>query len=163
MPSPSRLHRRLANQPTELANAIAASRMLFRVGRLLRACIDEALAPFGIDMHEYLALVLIADHAIEPLRPSDLSTTLDATRTQITRLLDDLERKKLAQRLPGREDRRSFEIALTPTGRSRLREATPKVHAAYSAVWAPLGADGTRELLAQFEAVHGMLQARNTP
>ena len=57
MTQPSRLDRLLAGRPPELANAIAASRMLFRVAHLLEAHIDAALQPYGIDMREYLALV----------------------------------------------------------------------------------------------------------
>lgn len=154
MNPPSRLDRLLAGRPPELANAIAASRMLFRVAHLLQERIDEALAPFGIDMREYLALVLIADDAIEPLRPSDLSTTLDATRTQVTRLLDGLEKKGLAQRLPDSADRRSLQLAQTEAGRDLLKRSAPSVHAAYQAGWAAVGTDGTSSALRVLKRMH---------
>jgi MarR family transcriptional repressor of emrRAB len=154
---PSRLDRLLKEHPPALANAIAASRFAFRLSRALEAGIDRALAPLDIGMREYLALVLIADHAIEPLRPSDLSSTLDVTRTQVTRLLDDLEQKKLVQRMPGREDRRSLSVSLTPAARVLLRRATPKVYAVYAAAWNPVGAEGTRATLACLQAAHAAL------
>jgi MarR family transcriptional repressor of emrRAB len=140
-----------------LANAIAASRFAFRLARALEAGIDQALAPLDIGMREYLALVLIADHAIEPLRPSDLRSTLDVTRTQITRLLDGLEQKKLVQRIPGREDRRSLSVSLTPAARALLRRATPKVCVVYAAAWNPVGAEGTRETLTRLQVAHAAL------
>ncbi|MDM0112482.1 MarR family transcriptional regulator [Variovorax sp. J22R133] len=154
MSRPSRLDRLLSGRPPEVANAIAASRMLFRVAHLLEARIDEALKPLGIDMREYLALVLIADDAVEPVRPSDLSTTLDATRTQVTRLLDGLEKKGLAQRLPGRGDRRSLELSLTDAARDLLRRAAPSVHEGYQAGWGAIGAEGTRQSLGVLRRLH---------
>ncbi|MBS0453925.1 MAG: MarR family transcriptional regulator [Proteobacteria bacterium] len=163
MTQPSRLDRLLAGRPPELANAIAASRMLFRVAHLLEAHINSALEPFGIDMREYLALVLIADHAVEPLRPSDLGTTLDATRTQITRLLDGLEKKGLAQRLPGAGDRRSFHLAQTEAARELLQRVAPVVHAAYQSGWAAVGTDGTARALQVLKRLHKDLAPPETP
>ena len=159
----SRLDRLLAGKPEELADAVRASRLVFRVAHLLQSRIDAALAPLGIDMREYLALVLIADDAIEPLRPSDLSTTLDATRTQITRLLDGLEKKGLAQRLPGSGDRRSFHLAQTDAARELLRRAAPAVHAAYESGWAAVGTEGTARALQVLKRLHKDLAPPETP
>jgi MarR family transcriptional repressor of emrRAB len=153
----SRLDRLLAGRPADLVAAVTASRMVFRVAWLLETRIDEALAPHGLTMREYLALVLIADDAVEPLRPSDLSVTLDATRTQVTRLLDGLERKKLVRRLPHVEDRRSLQLAHTEEGRALLRRAAPAVHAAYRAAWRGAGLDDTRQALAVLRQVHDAL------
>jgi MarR family transcriptional repressor of emrRAB len=153
----SRLDRLLAGRPPDLVAAVAASRMVFRVAHLLEARIDAALAPVDLEMREYLALVLIADEANEPLRPSDLSATLDATRPQITRLLDGLERKGLARRVPHVEDRRSLKLALTAAGRDRLRRAAPAVHDAYRAGWKAAGLEDTRRALALLHTVHDAL------
>ena len=163
MTQPSRLDRLLAGRPPELANAVAASRMLFRVAHLLEAHIDAALQPFGIDMREYLALVLIADDAVEPLRPSDLSVTLDATRTQVTRLLDGLEKKGLAQRLPGASDRRSLQLAQTDAARELLGRAAPTVHAAYQSGWAAVGTEGTARALRVLKLLHRDLSPPDAP
>jgi MarR family transcriptional repressor of emrRAB len=157
MPSPSRLDRLIAGQPAELADTIAASRLLFRAATLLEARIDEALAPLGLAMRDYLALVLIADDAVEPLRPSDLSTTLDATRTQITRLLDGLEKKGLVQRLPAKQDRRSLALTLTPEGAALRRQAAPAVHTAYQGGWTAIGPAGTRHALGLLRRLNAAL------
>jgi MarR family transcriptional repressor of emrRAB len=154
MTQASRLDRLLADRPPELASAIAASRMVFRVAALLEARVDAALAPFGLSMRDYLALVLIADDAIEPLRPSDLSTTLDATRTQVTRLLDALEQKALVQRLPGKSDRRSLQLALTDAGLRMLKKIAPAVHAAYQEGWSAVGPKATGAALSVLKRVH---------
>ena len=161
----SRLDRLLAGRPPELANAIAASRLLFRVAHLLQARIDAALEPFGIDMREYLALALIADDAIEPLRPSDLSTTLDATRTQITRLLDGLEKKGLAERLSGScSDRRSLHLAQTAAGRELLRRVGSRAcMRPIRPVGPSLGTEGTRGALGLLKRLHKELAPPDSP
>ena len=153
----ARLDHLLGGRPADLVAAIRASRMVFRVAYLLESRIDEELVPFGIDMREYLALVLIAGDTGEPLRPSDLSFTLGATRTQITRLLDGLERKGLVRRLPHQEDRRSLQLAHTDTGRDLLRRAVPPVHAAYRAGWSRVGMDDTRRALDLLRKVYDTL------
>ncbi|MFT4267009.1 MAG: MarR family transcriptional regulator [Xenophilus sp.] len=145
MPLESRLHRLLADRPASLRDAIAASRMLLRAASLLERRIDAALAPHGLTMREYLALILIADDAVEPLRPSDLGVSLDASRTRITRLLDGLEARGLVRRVPDAADRRSLHLTQTEAGAALVAMAAPLAHKAYLAAWAPLGEDGTRQ------------------
>ncbi|QHJ01387.1 MarR family transcriptional regulator [Xylophilus rhododendri] len=108
-------------------------------------------------MREYLALVLINDDAVEPLRPSDLGTTLDASRVQVTRLLDGLEGKGLAQRSPAKADRRALQLALTAVGGRLLKKAAPVVHAAYLEGWSSVGTEATRAALAILRPVHAAL------
>jgi MarR family transcriptional repressor of emrRAB len=153
----SRLDRLLAGRPPELIAAVAASRLVFRVAHLMEQRIDAALAPAGLAMREYLALVLIADAAVEPLRPSDLSATLGATRTQVTRLLDGLEGKGLARRLPHDADRRSLQLGLTPAGRDLLKRAAPAAQAAYRASWKDVGTADTKQAIALLRTVHDTL------
>jgi len=161
MPLQSRLDRLLAGRPPELAETVAATRMVFRVAHLLERHIDAALAPHGIEMREYLALILIADDAVEPLRPSDLGTTLDATRTQVTRLLDGLECKGLAQRSPNAQDRRSLQLALTPAAKALLKRAVPVVHAAYEASWREVSSTERARTLKTLRRVHGTLSGED--
>jgi MarR family transcriptional repressor of emrRAB len=158
----SRLDRLLAGQPEELADAVRASRLVFRVAHLLQSRIDAALAPLGLDMREYLALVLVGDEAQAP-RPSDLGATLDATRTQVTRLLDGLEAKGLVRRAPNAADRRSLQLVLTDAGRTLARRAARAVHPAYAAAWADLGPAATRRTGHALGRVHRTLSEPQTP
>jgi MarR family transcriptional repressor of emrRAB len=114
---------------------ILATRLLMRAAALLRVRMDAALAREGIDLRGYLALVVIALHAGQALRPSDLSVSLDATRTQVTRLLDVLAEHKLVARAPSSEDRRALNLKLTAAGGRKLARCMPKVHAVYRQSW----------------------------
>ncbi|MBM3115626.1 MarR family winged helix-turn-helix transcriptional regulator [Jeongeupia naejangsanensis] len=117
-------------------DAIIASRRLFRAAHLLERRINAALAPHGLEMREYIVLTLLAHNAEAPMRPTELSVTLDATRTQITRLLDALEKRSLLGRMPSATDRRGFELEITDQGRALQQQAVPSVYAAYEACWA---------------------------
>ncbi|MDR0458455.1 MAG: MarR family transcriptional regulator [Burkholderiaceae bacterium] len=132
---------------------ILATRLLMRAAALLRARMDAALAREGIDMRGYLALVSISLCNDEALRPSDLSVLLDATRTQVTRILDALARQKLVMRAPSREDRRTLNLTLTAAGQRKLARCLPKAHAVYQQVWSGV---------AHFTPVMRDLRALNT-
>jgi MarR family transcriptional repressor of emrRAB len=116
--------------------AILATRLLMRAATMLGAHIEAALNGEGITMRGYLALSSISLHKGEALRPSDLSVTLDASRTQVTRLLDTLAEQKLVTRKPSPDDRRALGLALTAAGEHKLARCLPKVHAVYRQAWA---------------------------
>ena len=123
----SRLERILAGKPRQMVDAVAASRLLLHAAALLEQRVNQALAPFELLMKEYLALNLLADAVHEPLRPSSLSVSLDATRTQVTRLLDGLERRGLVVRSADALDRRSLKLRLTEAGAQMLERSVPIV------------------------------------
>jgi MarR family transcriptional repressor of emrRAB len=114
---------------------IMATRLLLRAATLLRTHMDAALAADGIDMRGYLALTVISLHKGEALRPSDLSVSLDATRTQVTRLLDALAGQGLVARAHSHDDRRTLTLKLTAAGERKLARCMPKAHAVYAQAW----------------------------
>lgn len=158
-----RIDRFCDDHPEAPRDLILASRLLLRSARLLRHHIERALAPHGLDLSQYLVISMLAIDAGEPTMPSELGMTIDATRTQMTRLIDGLEARGLVQRKASEHDRRSLELILTPAAHALLKLAAPAVHAAYGEAWAPIGKAGlaaaTRELtqlhqhLAALEAV----------
>lgn len=155
-----RIDRFCASHPEAPRDLILASRLLLRTARLLRGHIDQALSPFELDMSQYLLLSMLAVDDGKPSMPSELGATLDATRTQMTRLLDGLEARGLLRRHASASDRRSLELTLTPAGRRLLERAAPAVHAAYGEAWAPLGASGlagaTRALTQLHQTLEGL-------
>ncbi|AOY95249.1 MarR family transcriptional regulator [Cupriavidus sp. USMAA2-4] len=145
-----------ADAPREL---ILASRLLLRTSRLLRAHIERALAPFGLDLSQYLVISMLAADAGEPTMPSELGVAIDATRTQMTRLVDGLETRGLVQRHASTQDRRSLDLVLTPAGRRLLEQAMPAVHAAYGEAWEPLGSGGLDKATRALARLHANLEA----
>lgn len=155
----SRLERILEGKPTHHRDAIAASRTLLHTATLLERRIDEVLAPHSLHMSEYLALRLLADSVHEPLRPSDLSASLDATRTQVTRLLDSLQKKGLIVRSQDMQDRRSLQLSLTDAGTFALTQCVPLVQAVYLSTWLSIGLPATSKIHKQLRLVQQRLQS----
>jgi MarR family transcriptional repressor of emrRAB len=135
IPFEDNLRRALERHADAPVPEILATRLLMRAAVLLRARMDAALADEGIDLRGYLALATIGLYKAQALRPSDLSVSLDATRTQVTRLLDALAEQKLVTRAPSPDDRRALNLALTAAGERKLARCMPKMHAVYRQVW----------------------------
>ncbi|TJZ73288.1 MarR family winged helix-turn-helix transcriptional regulator [Chitiniphilus eburneus] len=152
-----RIEQVLGIYPNAPGPALRASRLLFRVGHLLEARINAALVPHGLDMRGYLALVVL-DTEGPSLNPSELGVTLDASRVQVTRLLDRLENAGLLQRQHSSRDRRSLDLELTDTGRARYRHAMADVHAAYAACWSALQPERIDALVTDLAAMNDALE-----
>ncbi|WP_051710686.1 MarR family winged helix-turn-helix transcriptional regulator [Andreprevotia chitinilytica] len=158
-----RLDRYLTHYPAAPREVIRASRLMFRGAHLLQARIEAALAPFELEMRHYLALAIITTDEDEAITPSDLSTSLDATRTQITRLLDGLEKRGLVERRLSQTDRRSLDLTLTAAGSALLKAATPVVHDAYREAWSALEADVLQNTLNGLSCLNAALGAEQEP
>ena len=156
----SRRDRLYAGTPQVLKDCAAASRELMHAAALLELRLDGVLAPCGLSMREYVAMRLLADSVHEPLRPTSLVVALNATRTQVTRLLDALEAKGLVSRAMHAQDRRGLLITLTPAGSDLLAQAVPLVQATYKDAWAPLGEGALHTLAAQLTQVHEHLRGK---
>ena len=157
----SRLERILAGKPKPVLDAVAASRLLLHSAAYLERRVNEALVPFALHMKEYLALNLLVDAVHEPLRPSSLSVSLNATRTQVTRLLDGLEQRGLVVRTADAQDRRSLQLQLTSAGVDVLAKAMPVVHAVHQQVWSSIGESATHEMPGKLRKVRQQLLSMN--
>ena len=125
MPFEQRITRFCAEYPEAPRDLMLASRLLLRSARLLRHHIERALAPHTLDMGQYLVMSLLVADGGQPTMPSELGVAIDATRTQMTRLIDGLEARGLVQRKTSTQDRRSLELTLTAEGRALLERAAP--------------------------------------
>jgi len=87
---------------------------------------NEVLKPFGINETLWLALLTLYSHPEQTLYPSDISDTLDFSRTNATRVSDELVKNGWAIRTACCDDRRkillkmSFIESLLPTARQCL-------------------------------------------
>lgn len=144
-----RIGRYFEQYPSAPRSALIATRLIFFVAQRLEQYSDAALAPYGLERRQYLLMTVLAskDRANRVITPSELGEILDATRTQITRLLDGLETRGLIQRSHVLKDRRSFAVDLTHSGETLFRQATPAVHRAHERLWEELGADATAQTI----------------
>jgi DNA-binding MarR family transcriptional regulator len=148
--------------PTEADNKAAlddAARKPIDVGPLARmvgyalrraqlAVFDEFMAAFaelGLRPAQYAVLVLL-EHT-PGLKQSEVASALGIQRANFVALFDGLERRGLASRCPTPNDRRSYALYLTESGKETLARAN-RLEAAHEAqIDARLGPGGREQLL----------------
>jgi DNA-binding MarR family transcriptional regulator len=110
-----------------------------------------ALAEHGLATSDYGMLVALADFG--PLSQQQLADRLDADKSHVVRLIDQLERRALVTRAADPSDRRRHRIALTDAGRTVLRGASPATEAIEAAQLQALSAAERRTLTTLLQRV----------
>lgn len=105
-------------QPT-LAHADAAARLRVAVARLARHLRHQALGE--LTLSQWSALVTVESFA--PLRIGELADREGVSAATATRLVASLEEAGLLAREIDPDDRRSFRVSLTASGRDQLEWA----------------------------------------
>jgi DNA-binding MarR family transcriptional regulator len=119
-------------------------RRLRRMARIVTQLYDEALSAHGLTIAQFGLLATIAEHrakAGKDISIGALATTLDLDPTTLNRNLNTLQRDKLVEVRPDKHDRRVRAVALTPSGRQRLKNARPAWRAAQDDLERRLGRD----------------------
>jgi len=83
----------------------------------------------------------------------ELSRQLIMHRSNVTGLVDRLEKRRLVKRREDAHDRRAFIVVLTPAGRELLDKIQPHYHAAAESVWGGIPAARARQLVDELKTV----------
>ena len=134
-----------ANLPLPARGSCTCSKVR-GLARRLTGMYDAALAPHGLTVTQYAALVAVA-RAEGALAVADLAQRLQMDRTTTSRLVGPLERAGLIARVDARKirsertrgDARTRPLQLTAKGERRLRSAIPAWQDVQSRVDALLG------------------------
>jgi DNA-binding MarR family transcriptional regulator len=102
----------------------------------LASITEPALAVIDLDGRQFAVLAQIAERG--PIAQQRISEALRVDRTTIVALVDELERKGLAERKRDPNDRRAYAVELTPKGQRTLERALTVVNAAESEFMASL-------------------------
>jgi DNA-binding MarR family transcriptional regulator len=139
---------------TELVlNLVSLADRLQSYGQaLMSECDLPSSAAFNV-----LAIVLGAG---EPLPPSVIAQRMVVSRQTITGILDSLEKRGLARRVPHAEDRRMTLIEITPEGKRRTENLLPRLHAAESEGMSCLTPEEQRTLLRLIAQLQHSIPAR---
>lgn len=68
----------------------------------------------GLSPTEFFVIFQLAMHG--NMRPSDLAQNIGLARSSMTSVIDGLVQKELVSRMPSLDDRRAFQLGLTPEG-----------------------------------------------
>ena len=123
-----------------------------RVGQLLAVAAGaaetlatEALEPFALTPRGWGVLSTLVESG--PLSQSRLGQATATDRTVMVYLLDELERRRLVRRVRNPDDRRSFLVELTPTGRDLQGRAAAVLAERSATLLAPLTASERDQLV----------------
>ncbi|MFH5878036.1 MarR family winged helix-turn-helix transcriptional regulator [Arthrobacter sp. NA-172] len=130
-------------QQAATKDRLVASRISQDVGFLLAklhvggsAVNNRALAEFDLKERSYSVLML-ADSGLEPTQ-RELADFLSLDPSQIVSLVDELEKRKLVVRAPGKQDRRAKTVTATVQGSQLLAQASVAAGRAEARVLASL-------------------------
>ncbi|ROT31168.1 MarR family winged helix-turn-helix transcriptional regulator [Micromonospora sp. HM5-17] len=99
---------------------VATGMLLSTVHRRSQKVFNEALRPLGIEERHFATLAVL--DGTGPLTQRRLADLLDLDKSSLGRIVDDLERQRLAERRPLPGDRRAHAIHLTEQGRQHVRD-----------------------------------------
>jgi DNA-binding MarR family transcriptional regulator len=104
---------------------VSAWAALLRVHAAVLPKLGRALADVGLPISWYDVLLVLNAAPDRRLRMSELGSKAVVSREQVSRVVTELERAGLVERQPNPDDKRSSFAAITPDGRTRLRNAAP--------------------------------------
>jgi DNA-binding MarR family transcriptional regulator len=105
----------------------------------------QAFAPFNISPAQFSVLTVIERNP--GLTQSQVAAALGIKRTNFVGLLDELERRALAERRQAARDKRSYALYLTTEGAALMRKLKPVLKAHESRMVARIGESGRDRLV----------------
>jgi DNA-binding MarR family transcriptional regulator len=124
-------------------------RRLRRMARLVTQLYDEALSAHDLTIAQFGLMTTIAEHRARQAKDISigaLANIVGLDPTTLNRNLNTLQREKLVDVRPDRNDRRVRAVALTPAGRQRLKNAVPAWRAAQADLELRLGGEAVSTL-----------------
>ena len=125
MPRGTGLDSLSAVYPETDASAMEVFSTLLSISAELLTAVNFTLARDGISQARFRLLLRLRQAGRRGLHPRELAEKLGIERASVTGLIDGIERKGLAKRLPCEDDRRSIMVALTARGARLVDSLAP--------------------------------------
>ncbi len=138
--------------------AEAAVAGLLRTADLVRRASEGCLGAHGLSGQQYHVLRILRGAGTEGLPTLEIAERMIERTPGITRLVDTLERKKLASRERGTEDRRVVRCRITRTGLLVLAALEAPVVRAAGRAMRGLRPSETLRLMALLDRLRGALE-----
>ncbi|AMO83283.1 MAG: transcriptional repressor MprA [Enterobacterales bacterium] len=107
---------------------------------------NKMLKEQGINETLFMALITLDAQESKSIQPSELSAALGSSRTNATRIADELEKRGWIERKESDSDRRCLHLHLTEAGEAFLGEIIPPQHKCLHFLWSTLSADEQQQL-----------------
>ncbi|ERP80773.1 transcriptional regulator [Yersinia pestis S3] len=99
---------------------------------------NKMLKAQGINETLFMALITLDAQESRSIQPSELSAALGSSRTNATRIADELEKKGWIERRESHNDRRCLHLHLTEAGIEFYHQLLPPQHKCLHFLWSTL-------------------------
>jgi MarR family transcriptional repressor of emrRAB len=134
-PFESAIERVAKRRPGAPRQEILLTRLYHHIDNRLAERYNESLKPHGINQTIWLTLIMLYSSPDHAIKPSDLSVCMDSSRTNATRLADELVARGWVERRPCSKDRRQLFLSLTPDGIRFVEELLPEQRQLHRSFW----------------------------
>ena len=131
--------------------------LLSRNARYLREDLAGALEPLQLSVHEYAIMRIVESGQSETQQAVVARYGID--RSTMVEIADKLERRELLSRVKNPQDRRSYNLLLSPKGRKTLTRAKRIAEAFYKKFLQPLS---EAESIMLYESLAKLIAARDS-
>jgi DNA-binding MarR family transcriptional regulator len=131
--------------------------LLSRSARYLREDLAQALAPMQLTVHEYAILRII--EAGDTIAQQAVAERYGVDRSTMVEVVDKLEAKQLLSREKNPQDRRSYNLIITPKGRKTITRARRISAALHKKFLSPLTEEESDKL---YESLARLIVARDS-
>ncbi|WP_225182035.1 transcriptional repressor MprA [Pectobacterium aroidearum] len=107
---------------------------------------NRMLKDQGINETLFMALLTLESQESYSIQPSELSAALGSSRTNATRIADDLEKRGWIERRESNSDRRCLHLHLTEEGKAFLDQLIPPQHSSLHVLCSSLESDEQKQL-----------------
>ncbi|WP_413727767.1 transcriptional repressor MprA [Sodalis sp. RH19] len=107
---------------------------------------NRMLKAQGINETLFMALLTLESQENHSIQPSELSSALGSSRTNATRIADELEKRGWIVRKESENDRRCLHLQLTDAGENFLNNLLPPQHKCLVTLWSTLNTDEQKQL-----------------
>ena len=131
----------------------AAAYRIYHIGRLLRQHLNHYFQGQGLDIRQEQWFILFRLYEQPGLSQSDLVARELNDHPNITRMIDQLEKRKLVKREPDPEDRRKHLVSLTEGGQELMTEILPQISEVRKQLFAGISQSEVDEVLRIFRVI----------
>lgn len=114
------------------------------------------IGDFDVTVDQWLVLKNLEEN--EMLSQTELANLVFKDHPTLTRIIDILCKKGYIERVPHPNDRRSFQLLLTPDGAQKVKELKPQVAAIREKAWENLGQRDFQEFKRILNTIYNNLE-----
>lgn len=127
-----RVSHKLPGMPRE---TVVLTRLFLYTNSCVNDDLNRFLADHGVNTTTSLALAMIYGSEDNCVNPCQLSDALNSSRTNVTRLIDEMEKQGWVERRVSASDRRRIDLSLTPAGVALVERFLPQQWAHLHTLW----------------------------